>query len=211
MLPVNRLADLIREQAGDAPRFFVAIAGPPGAGKSTVSTALASSLSPDGSAVVQADGFHYDNFVLDQIGRRDRKGAEDTFDCRGLEIILQRLRSDESDVAVPIFDRSLDVSRAGAALIGSSVKYIVVEGNYLLLESEPWSSLAGYFDFTIMIQVSRSELERRLVNRWLGHGRSGDDARHWVNTNDLPNVDLVTTRSRAADFVWSQSDQERMT
>lgn len=204
MRSVEELATAIRSRAEGAERFFVAIAGPPGAGKSTLSGALAACLSPDGSVVVQGDGFHYDNAVLDEIGRRDRKGAKDTFDCRGLEITLQRLRSGEDRVAIPLFDRSLDVSRAGAALVGSASKYIVVEGNYLLLDSRPWSALAGTFDFTIMISVPRAALERRLIKRWTDLGRSADEARHWVDSNDLPNVDVVLGESRSADLTWTQ-------
>jgi pantothenate kinase len=204
MRSYDELEKAVRMRARNVKRFFVAIVGPPGAGKSTLSSALAASLSPDGSAVVQADGFHYDNVVLDAIGRRDRKGAKDTFDCRGLEIILQRLRAGESDVAIPLFDRTLDVARAGAALIDSTAKFIVVEGNYLLLGSKPWSSLAGYFDFTVMIAVPRPELERRLIKRWTDLGRSGDQACHWVNSNDLPNVDLVLRESGSADVTWRE-------
>jgi pantothenate kinase len=204
MRSFDELAKAVRLRARNVQRFFVAIAGPPGAGKSTLSNALAASLSSDGSAVVQADGFHYDNAVLETIGRRDRKGAEDTFDCRGLEIILQRLRANESDVAIPLFDRTLDVARAGAALVDSAAKFIVVEGNYLLLGSKPWSTLAGYFDFTVMIAVPRPELERRLIKRWTDLGRSKDQAHHWVNSNDLPNVDLVLKESRRADVTWKE-------
>jgi pantothenate kinase len=208
MRSVDELATAIRRRADGRKRFFVAIAGPPGAGKSTLSSELAACLSPDRSAVVQGDGFHYDNAVLDQIGRRNRKGAKDTFDCRGLEMILQRLRSGEDGVAIPLFDRSLDVSRAGAALVNSAIKYIVVEGNYLLLDSSPWSSLASYFDFTIMISVPRPELERRLIGRWIDLGRSGDEARHWVNSNDLPNVDVVLKESGRADMTWAKHCNE---
>jgi pantothenate kinase len=204
MRSCEELAAAVRKRAEGVQRFFVAIAGPPGGGKSMLSSALAASLSSEGSAVVQADGFHYDNAVLDEIGRRNRKGAKDTFDCRGLEIVLQRLRMAEDGVAIPLFDRSLDVARAGAALVNSTAKYIIVEGNYLLLDNKPWSSLASYFDLTIMIVVSRSELERRLIKRWTDLGRSGDEARHWVNTNDLPNVDLVLKESLNAAITWTQ-------
>ena len=61
------------------------------------------------------DGFHYDDLYLTPAGLRPRKGAPDTFDVGGLEHAVQRLRSRNADhVAVPIFDRQLEIARAGA-------------------------------------------------------------------------------------------------
>ena len=59
------------------------------------------------------DGFHYDNAVLDQLGLRHRKGAPPTFDFDSFELTLRRVRDSEATVVVPIFDGSLDLSRAG--------------------------------------------------------------------------------------------------
>jgi pantothenate kinase len=87
------------------------------------------------------DGFHYDDRVLDQLGLRHRKGAPETFDFAGFATLLRRLKSREQNIAIPLFDRSLEISRAGAQIVGSDVKFILVEGNYLLLDEEPWSGL----------------------------------------------------------------------
>ena len=72
-----------------------------------------------------------------------------------------RIRSGEPDIAIPVFDRSMELSRAGAAIIGSDVKFVLVEGNYLLLDEQPWSGLGSLFDFSIFVDVPRFELERR--------------------------------------------------
>jgi pantothenate kinase len=75
---------------------------------------------------------------------RPRKGAPDTFDVGGLRHTLLRLKSGEEDhVAVPIFDRQLEIARAGARLIAKATRIIAVEGNYLLLRRAPWSDLSG--------------------------------------------------------------------
>ena len=147
------------------------------------------------------DGFHYDDAVLTAKGLRQRKGAPDTFDFDGYETLLKRLRAADRDVAIPVFDRSMELSRAAAAIVPRDVKFILTEGNYLLLDEEPWSRLAPLFDFTIFLDVPRDELERRLIQRWLDHGRTPEDGRNWVNSNDLPNVDRVLTRRRQADLV----------
>lgn len=193
-------ATLFRKAAGSK-RFIVAIAGAPGAGKSTVAEQLAALLPENSAAVVPMDGFHYDNVVLEQLGLRHRKGAPETFDLPGFAALLKRIRADEDDIAIPVFDRSVELSRAAAALIGRDRKFILVEGNYLLLDEAPWSALAPLFDFTIFLDVPREELERRLLQRWRDHGRSEQEGRDWVASNDMPNVDRVLARRRAPDLV----------
>ena len=146
------------------------------------------------------DGFHYDNAVLDHLGLRARKGAPETFDFAGFATTLLRLRQNEPGVAVPLFDREADLARAGASIIHSDVSVVVVEGNYLLLDREPWNGLAKYFDLTAFLNVPRDELKQRLLDRWLNLGYPRQKAQHWVETNDMPNVDFVLGSRRTADF-----------
>lgn len=201
MSEISHLAATIFRRAGKADRIVVAIAGPPGAGKSTLAAELAALLPEGSAAVVPMDGFHYDDAVLEKIGWRQRKGAPETFDLDGYESLLARLKTADRDVAVPIFDRSMELSRAAAAIVPKTVKFILTEGNYLLLDEAPWDRLAQLFDLTVFLDVPRDELERRLIQRWLDHGRTPEDGRAWVESNDLPNVDRVLSRRRAADIV----------
>lgn len=196
--PVAEIVAGIIERGASADRFIVAVAGPPGAGKSTLAARLVELLPRGEAALLQGDGFHYDNALLDRLGRRAKKGAPDTFDCRGLEVTLQRLRQREDSVVVPAFDRELDVAKAGVARIDRSIRYIVCEGNYLLVDQDPWRRLAPLFDLTVMIETPRAELERRLVDRWLSHGHTKAEALARAQSNDLPNADFVIAHSRAA-------------
>ena len=206
MSGIATVAAAIFKHAGKSRRFIVAIAGPPGSGKSTVAEELVTLLPEGSAAIVPMDGFHYDDAVLAAMGLRQRKGAPETFDFDGYEALLKRLRSADSDVAIPVFDRSIELSRAAAAIVPRDVKFVLTEGNYLLLDEEPWSRLAGTLDYTIFLNVPRDELERRLLQRWLDHGRTPEDGRNWVNSNDLPNVDRVLARRRPADLVvWPAS------
>ncbi|UUP17658.1 nucleoside/nucleotide kinase family protein [Nitratireductor thuwali] len=200
---VGELADRLIAQAGDRRRFVAAIAGAPGSGKSTIAAELCVEIGARGvkCAVVPMDGFHYDDAVLAEKGLSSRKGAPETFDFAGLRTLLRRLREESGEVAIPLFDRSMELSRAAAAIVDGDTRIVLVEGNYLLLDEEPWRGLADMFDASCYLDVPRPELERRLLERWRKHGRAQDDARRWVATNDLPNADRVIAHSRLPDII----------
>lgn len=201
MSEIASLAARIFKAAARKDRFVVAVAGPPGAGKSTLAAELAGLLSEASAVVVPMDGFHFDDIVLNQRGLRQRKGAPDTFDAAGFRVLLERIRRGEPDIAIPIFDRDMELSRAAAATIPSATRFIIVEGNYLLLDEDPWRALSPLFDLSVFLDVPRFELERRLLKRWHDHGKSDAEARAWVASNDMPNVDRVIAGSRKADIV----------
>jgi pantothenate kinase len=206
MSDISGLVRLIREKAANSPRFMVAIAGAPGSGKSTLAHNLAAELVSEGETAIAVpmDGFHYDDAILNARGHRPRKGAPFTFDARGFEALLKRIKAREPEVAIAVFDRSLELSRAAADIVDEKAKFVLVEGNYLLLSEEPWSRLGALFDFSVFIEVPRDELERRLIKRWLDHGFDMDYARNWVASNDLLNIDAVISGSASANFVLHQ-------
>lgn len=204
MSEIATIAASIFRQAAGKRRFVIAIAGAPGAGKSTLAQKL-HDLLPEGSAVVvEMDGFHFDDEVLHQRGMRSRKGSPETFDYAGFEALLRRIRASEPDIAVPVFDRDMELSRAGARIIPAEIKFVLVEGNYLLLDEAPWTGLARHFDFSIFLDVPRAELERRLMMRWREQGKPDEEAQAWVASNDLPNAERILARLRQADLVLSE-------
>ena len=192
-------------QRGQSTRSLTAVVGAPGAGKSTLAEALVAKLNEeaaDSAAVLPMDGYHFDDRVLVPRGLRPRKGAPDTFDVAGFYHMLQRLkRNDEAEIAVPVFDRDLEIARAGARLIPRSVRHLIVEGNYLLLDRPGWSRLSTLFDTTIMIAVPEEILRQRLVARWQGYGIPPDEITAKVEANDLPNGRLVVSDSVQAEFI----------
>lgn len=203
IIAIDELVTAILARATETKRLIVAIAGPPGAGKSTVSAAISAAINAreaNAAVVVPMDGFHLDNAILDARDQRKRKGSPPTFDCAGLEVLLKRLRAGEDNVVIPLFDRKLDLARAGAAVVSGDQRILLVEGNYLLLNQSPWDRLAPLFDLTVFLQVDRVEMENRLVQRWLGYGYNVGSAQQRALSNDIPNADLVLSASRPADY-----------
>ena len=188
-------------------RCIIAVAGAPGSGKSTLAERLASRIneaSPGSAAVLPMDGYHFDDRVLVSRGLRARKGAPETFDVGGLLHMLGRLkRNEEDEIAVPVFDRALEIARAGASLIPRTVSRVIVEGNYLLLDRPPWRGLRAFFDTTVAIAVPEDVLRQRLIERWQGYGLTPEEVEAKLELNDLPNGRFVASNSVAADFVLS--------
>jgi pantothenate kinase len=202
MSDVAELAQLIRSKAGNVSRYMVAIAGAPASGKSTLAENLRDALIAAGETaiVVPMDGFHYDDAILNARGHRPRKGAPFTFDAPGFEVLLKRIRAGEKDIAIPVFDRSMELARAGADIVDDRAKFIMIEGNYLLLKQLPWSNLRPLFDYTIYLNVPLEELEQRLIKRWLDLGFDMTYATNWIASNDILNIKHVINNSGAADL-----------
>ena len=200
-----RLADALEARASEGSRVIAAIAGAPGSGKSTLAEKLVGKLNgrrPGLAAVLPMDGYHYDDLYLVPAGLRPRKGAPMTFDVGGLFHTLKRLRAqDEDAVAVPVFDRKIEIARAGARLIPKETPVIVVEGNWLLLNQAPWDRLRPMFDVTVMVEVPEHVLRARLRGRWERLGLAEAEIVEKLEENDLPNGRWVRDGSVVADHV----------
>lgn len=200
---IDRLIDEILKRGRNQARVIVAVAGPPGAGKSTLAEALVDRLNGEdagSAAVLPMDGYHFDDMILVPRGLRPRKGAPETFDAPGFAHMLMRLRENaEPEIAVPVFDRSIEIARAGARMIETSIRYVIAEGNYLLLDEDRWRDLHRHYDMTVMIEEPEDVLRARLEDRWKA---LSPEERAWkLDGNDLPNGRRVVENSIAADFI----------
>ena len=182
-------------------RYFIALSGPPASGKSTISEKLVKDLTLKGhnSSIFQMDGFHYDDQILKQKSLLLKKGAPETFDVMGFLNFLFRLQN-ENEVAIPIFDRSLELSRSSAVIISKETRVVIVEGNYILLRTHPWRELHKFFNSTIMINTKNEILEKRLIERWRSFNIPEEEIKQKVFENDLPNGVNVYKNSILADF-----------
>ncbi len=199
-MEVSALTALLKRKASRNKRFMIGIAGAPASGKSTLAEQLREALG-ENAVVVPMDGFHFDDAILNARGHRTRKGAPHTYDVAGFEVLLKRIKAREPDIAIPVFDRSLELSRNAADIVSKEAKFILVEGNYLLLKSAPWNRLKPLFNFTLYIDLPEAELIRRLTQRWHEHGFDETYAKNWIASNDLPNIRVIQAGRANADLV----------
>ncbi|OLP46604.1 nucleoside triphosphate hydrolase [Rhizobium oryziradicis] len=199
---ISSLLEEIIRLATNASRFMIGIAGPPGAGKSTLSDALRDALIAHGETaeILPMDGFHMDNGILEERGLLPRKGSPETFDVRGFLDIVTAVKRGDEEVLVPVFDRSRELAIASARAISPDTRFILVEGNYLLLDQAPWNRLAPCFDLTLFVGPPLDVLEQRLRERWVHFGLDEAAIAWKLNGNDLPNGRLVIEKSRPANI-----------
>ncbi|CDM56222.1 MULTISPECIES: nucleoside triphosphate hydrolase [Rhizobium] len=200
-ITIEDIAGEVIGRAGDTKRFLIAIAGPPGAGKSTMADNLAEALRANGQTVevLPMDGFHMDNAILIERGLLARKGIPETFDVRGFLDIIRAVRPADQEVLIPVFDRSREIAIASARVVSPEHRFIIVEGNYLLFSQGKWAELEDIFDYSVMLAPPIEVLEERLWARWRGYKLSEEEANAKVYGNDLPNGRLILGNRRRAD------------
>ena len=182
-------------------RRILGITGAPGSGKSTVALAVVAALAP-AAVFVAMDGFHLANRELERLGRRDRKGAVDTFDAAGYIALLRRLRTaDEQIVYAPEFRREIEEPVACAVPVPRDTTLVVTEGNYLLTDSPPWRPVAGLLDETWYLDVPEDIRLARLVARHVAFGKDPSAALAWSHGSDQRNAELIAATRGQANLI----------
>lgn len=207
---IAALIDRARAMAVPGERHIVGITGAPGAGKSTVAAQIAAALGPELAVLVAMDGFHLANVVLESLGRRDRKGAHDTFDDAGYANLLERLH--HSSVApgqhgageivyAPEFRREIEEPIGSAIPVRPATPLVITEGNYLLLDRDAWPRARACIDEVWFLTPGDDVRQHRLVLRHESYGKSPDDARSWALGSDQRNAELIESTAGRADLV----------
>ena len=216
-LPLARhLLERARHVAGR--RCMVGIAGPPGAGKSCTATILAAVLEelgcaegrPEWPLVAPLDGFHYANAYLSTHTASapdgtaqlmsSLKGMHLTFDGERALAILRRVRAGE-DVKLPLYSRELHDPVEDALAVGPQHRLVLVEGNYLYLDVQPWAQMRELFDVKLFLTAPTDVLLAQVIGRHTRGGAPQERARAHAERVDLVNIEMVRRTESYADVV----------
>ncbi|WP_020669310.1 nucleoside/nucleotide kinase family protein [Amycolatopsis nigrescens] len=181
-------------------RTVLGIVGAPASGKTTLAWGLAEKLGTR-AAVVGMDGFHLAQVELQRLGRAERKGAPDTFDADGYVHLLRRLKDGTETVYAPEFRREIEEPIAGAVPVPPEVRLVITEGNYLLLDEDPWRGIRPLLDEAWFLAPDEPERLERLVTRHRRYGRTLVEAQQRALGSDQRNADLITATAPRADLV----------
>lgn len=184
-------------------RVLIALAGPPGSGKSTIAAEVARRIREADVpvAVAAMDGFHYPRSYLDALPNaaeaHARRGAHWTFDAAGVVQLVERLHGSRTGPAglimAPGFDHALKDPVADGVGIPATTEVVILEGNWLLFDREPWSRISSLVDDTWFVDVEAGLARRRVAARHVEAGieKSWDAALARVDANDTLNGDDV--------------------
>ena len=217
---VAELANRLRRRSDVSGRVIVGIAGIPAAGKSTLGRLLLEAINQDApgagagagaGVLVPMDGYHLTNRHLDGLGLRNRKGAPATFDARGYCRLLEQARDPAKVLRFPIYDRQLHEPVFDDRVdhtITPAVRVVITEGNYLLLDQEPWPSLARVLDECWYLDTPMQWARQWMVDRHVRGGRGRDDAQAHYEISDALNAKLVLQHMRKPDLTlcWPEVD-----
>lgn len=191
-------------------RYVVFIAAPPGCGKTVLAGFLEYlSRNTQGITPLQAlgmDGFHYPQAYLrahttvrnkETVNLLSIKGAPETFDAGRLYDHLKRLQEDR--LFWPGYSRRTHDPVPDA--ISVRAKIVLIEGNYLLLNREPWKRMKELCDYSVFLQEDAEVLKERLIARKAAGGMELTDAKKWYERSDRRNIETVLKESTPADCV----------
>ena len=205
------LRRLTEMQRAAARRILVFLAAPPATGKSTLLQFLEElARMHDELPQVQTlgmDGFHYPNSYLAshsilrdgvEIPLKNIKGAPETFD---VALLAEKLKAAKAGVTTfPVYDRRIHDPRPDALKVDAAI--LLIEGNWLLLDEEPWRDLRALADYSVRIDAAPELLRERLIGRKVQGGLSEAEARAFYEASDAANVLRFAAHAGAADEVW---------
>lgn len=205
---LRRLRELQHCSGG---RCIVFLAAPPATGKSTLAQFLAQlAQEHEEFTRVQAlgmDGFHHPNRYLEthsiprdsvETPLKSIKGAPETFDVPALAAKLGAAR--EERVTFPVYDRRIHDVVPDAVTADAPI--LLVEGNWLLLDEEPWRNLCGLADYRLRIDAAPELLCDRLIARKVQGGSTAEVAAAFYEASDAPNILRFAAHAGAADEIW---------
>ena len=149
------------------------------------------------------DGYHYSRAELDNfenpVSAHRYRGAPFTFNGNQFVNDL-KIAKKNGHFAFPGFDHAAKDPTPNVHVLEKDCQVVLVEGNYLLLETEPWSALyddhINIFDEMWYLKCELNELKSRLANRHMkAWGWTIEKAIERIVDSDEKNMVTVQTLS----------------
>ncbi len=196
-----------KKNTSNVKRFVVGVAGAPGSGKSTLAKQVVHIINAiqgeECAVMVPMDGYHYTKAQLDEFEdpkeAHARRGAHWTFDAEGFVSTVEHIAQHTDEcIYAPTFDHGQGDPVDRGVCIERHHGIVIVEGNYVLLDTEPWNRLRHVCHETWFIDCDIEESMKRVYTRQTRNGTPPRESRHRIETNDRPNAEQIqTTASRA--------------
>lgn len=202
-------------------RLIIALAGPPGSGKTTIARHIVEHVAalPSGPSIVaiSADGFHLSLATLRALPNAAeaiaRRGAPWTFDGAAIASLVRSLRSGAGQHAVtaPTFDHAVKDPVTDGLTVGPDVEVCILEGNYLLSDEAPWSEIAELVDDRWLVKVDLAVARDRVAIRHLKAGIEDtmEKALKRAEENDMVNGKYVMDHSQGRYDVTIDSIEQK--
>ncbi|KAL7952360.1 hypothetical protein V8C34DRAFT_319111 [Trichoderma compactum] len=123
-----------------------------------------------------------------------RRGVPWTFGTANVvrlveELSDSRLGAHKKTIIAPSFDHATKDPVEGGIVLGQEIQVVLLEGNYLLLDAEPWNKIKELVDETWFVDVDPALATERIAKRHIqsGIGLNWNGAIKRVRDNDLLN------------------------
>nr|XP_043609806.1 putative uridine kinase C227.14 [Erigeron canadensis] len=199
---------------------IVGLAGPPGAGKTTIASEVAKRVNklwpqkscsfdsqvepPEIAVVLPMDGFHLYRHQLDSMENpkeaHARRGAPWTFNPDLFLKCLKTLR-EQGSVYAPSFDHGVGDPVEDDIFVNVQHKVVIVEGNYILLEEGTWKDISTMLDEKWFVDVNIDVAMERVLKRHISTGKTPEIAKQRIEYNDRPNAELIYKSKKNADLI----------
>lgn len=208
------------EDAYTSKRVIIALSGPPGSGKSTIAATVVQRLNSlctkPFAITIPMDGFHYPKKYLDALPNHEeyaRRGSHWAFDAKGVLHLIKALHHSKTTlreiIHAPQFDNSVADPVEGVICVSPEISLIILEGNHMAYNVDPWSEVDKYVDDVWSVDVDPETARQRIARRHIESGieRAWEDAIRRAENNDLPNAfDIRTPLVRSVLVVRSVNE-----
>ncbi|MCA9359613.1 hypothetical protein KC850_01075 [Candidatus Kaiserbacteria bacterium] len=182
-------------------RQVFTLSGPAGSGKSVVSAILNHLYSLEASFIfvnIGLDAFHFENAYLADKKLLDAKGRFDTYDTVKLFDKMLTFKAGQP-VLFPYYSREIHNPIEDTLQVTKSNVLLLLEGQWLLRDSDDWSKVRELSSFNLYVQGSIEDMRENVIRRHIVGGRTTDEAMNFYAQNDLSNTELVMSSSVTPD------------